>query len=179
MKKDNATNDQPPWETPPANGKVNGHAYRKPPNDHAVSDLQTSWRRALMPRSRRNGTPRRRVLGAPRQRRLARDGAQPVHAACARARAAMTAGAVDATLGGVALPQSSEDLPLVPGEVVFPVCARIEGVDDQGSAGAIAKRAKRTICSFRRCSRPKCANATRMSCLKGGGVEPTPASTPF
>jgi hypothetical protein len=39
--KDAASNDQPPWETPPVNGKANGHAAPKPSNGHSAgSQLQ-------------------------------------------------------------------------------------------------------------------------------------------
>ena len=41
VKKDSDSNDQPPWETPPVNGKANGHAAPKQLNGHsAVSHLQ-------------------------------------------------------------------------------------------------------------------------------------------
>lgn len=42
VNKDNVANDQPPWETPSPNGKVNGHASPKPPNGHAVSHVQNA-----------------------------------------------------------------------------------------------------------------------------------------
>ena len=41
VKKDSVSNDKPPWETPPVNGKANGHAAPKPSNGHAaVSHLE-------------------------------------------------------------------------------------------------------------------------------------------
>jgi hypothetical protein len=42
VKKHDATNGQPPWETPPANGKLNGQSNPKPTNGHAVSHLQNA-----------------------------------------------------------------------------------------------------------------------------------------
>lgn len=42
VKKNDAPNDQPPWETAPVNGKANGHASPKPPNGHAASHLQNA-----------------------------------------------------------------------------------------------------------------------------------------
>jgi hypothetical protein len=41
VKKDNTSNDRPPWEAPSVNGKANGPAVPKPSNGHsAVSHLQ-------------------------------------------------------------------------------------------------------------------------------------------
>ena len=41
VNKDAAPDDQPPWETPPINGKANGHAVPKPSNGHSAgSQLQ-------------------------------------------------------------------------------------------------------------------------------------------
>jgi hypothetical protein len=42
VKKDDAPNDQPPWEMPPVNSKMNGHASPKPRDGHAASHLQNA-----------------------------------------------------------------------------------------------------------------------------------------
>jgi hypothetical protein len=42
VKKDDAPDDQPPWEVPPVKGKANGHASAKPQSGHAVSHLENA-----------------------------------------------------------------------------------------------------------------------------------------
>jgi hypothetical protein len=37
VKKDSDSNDRPPWEAPPGNGKANGHATPKPSTAHSAA----------------------------------------------------------------------------------------------------------------------------------------------
>jgi len=42
VQKGGTPNDEPPWETAPVNGKVNGHTSAKPSNGYAVCHLQNA-----------------------------------------------------------------------------------------------------------------------------------------
>ena len=60
VKKDSDSNDQPPWETPPVNGKANGHAAPKQLNGHsAVSHLQQALASSIDASLRSSTQPRK------------------------------------------------------------------------------------------------------------------------